>query len=61
MITRKIVAAALLTAALATHAPASAYNGPTRVWWCNPSGMTNLTPLFRVLNWTCRADRPMDR
>ena len=54
---KKFFAAALLIAAI----PAPAQAKPDRVWWCAPSGMTNLTPLFRVIWWSCEGSRPMDR
>ncbi|MBA2635679.1 MAG: hypothetical protein H0U83_03160 [Sphingomonas sp.] len=56
---KKIIAAVLLAASI--PAPAQAKNVPARTWWCAPSGMTNLTPLFRLITWTCEDSRPMDR
>jgi hypothetical protein len=61
MMNRKLFAAALLVAILPAQAQGQGHGQPTRVWWCQPSGMTNFTPLFRIIWWSCGDSRPMDR
>lgn len=55
---KKLIAAALATAFLASGADANSGHKAGRVWWCTPGGVSNFTPMQRVLDWTCGAADP---